>query len=321
MSFSKPGIRGIAIAGINTLLSTPSYPIAFGLRQPATLNLKGHEETIDYRERKLRNMINAKLDASTYQGITNEGNITILQNISHFINSGGCDCQLIGNESVLSNNKYVGDVFNFCGNLAFMGLGYDFTLSPKGRDLKIPLEVALPFDVMKSIIASAGTNESCSFLNTNGSSHGFAGIDYTKYASPYLTAIESPSGTVLFPISEIDDWSISFKTKSDKAKLTNRDKVSYITVSIELTTGNASQSEIMKVLNKAQESQLLLRVSVGTISETYQFNTGVLTHSDDFELADKTRQGKISFSADIPFPDFHTALTNALGNNRLILNL
>lgn len=321
MSFSKPGIRGIAIAGVNSLLSSPSFPIAFGLRQPANLSFKGHEEISDYRDRKLRNMINAKLEASTYQGMTNEGNITVLQNISHFVNAGGCDCQLIGIESVLTNNKYIGDVYNFCGNTAFMGLGYDFTLSPKGRDLKIPLEVALPFDVMKALIASAGTNESCSFLNTNGATHGFAGIDYSKYSAPYLTSIEAPSGTTLFPISEMDDWSISFKTKSDKAKLTNRDKVSYVTVKVELTTGNASQSEILKVLNKSQEVQLVLRVSMGSISEVYQFNSGVLTHSDEFELADKTRQSKISFSADIPFPDFHTALTNAISNNQLILNL
>lgn len=321
--YSKAGIKAIAIAGINTLLSSPSYPLGFGLRLNSKLKISPYESVVDYRERKHRNMINFQLDGSTIQGITNQGNFNVMQRISHFTLLGGCDCQMIGEEATYDTNlaAYIGDVFNFCGNNNFMGMGFDFTLSPKGRELKVPLEVALPFDDAKTIIAAATMNESCAFLNEYGSTHGFAKINYATYAAPFLTAVEAPSGTALFNVASLDDWKINYKSKSEKAKLTNRDKVSYVTVTVEITPGLASASKILEILNKTHGIQLVMRVKMGSINEVHQFNAGVLPLESEFDIEEKVRQGKLTFSADIPHQEFHNALMSAISSNNLVLNL
>lgn len=321
--YSPSGIKSIAIAGINSLLSTPSFPFAFGLRLSTALKMSSYEPVVDYRDRKHRNMINFKLDASTIQGQGSQGNMGVMQTISHFVVNGGCDCQMIGEGASYSSalGAYVGDVYNFCGLLNHMGIGFDFTISPKGRELKVPLEVAIPYDDAKAIIAAATTNESCGYLNEYGSTHGFARIYTAHYAAPYLTSVEAPSGTVLFNIADLDDWRINYKTKSEKAKLTNRDKVSYVTVTHEITPSLASASKILEVLNKSHGVQLVMRVRMGNVSEVYQLNAGVAPFDPEFNIEDKVRDGKLVFSSDVPVLEFHRALNDALSSNNLILSI
>lgn len=307
MAFSKPGVRAIAFSGINTLAGSALYPVAAGVRMPANLTFKGFNEPADYRSRKLRNMVNAMFECTTLQTRTNQGNTDLLGTLSYFAKTGGCDLQILGQESVFSTNKYVGDIFSFTGLSNYMGIDFEYMLSPKGREVKLTFEMAKSYADMKDIIDASEIAESCTYINSLSAS-GYAGYDFTKVEMPVLKTIQSPNNTSILSIEDIDDWRITFKTKGSKSKLTNRTAVNVITCSIELTTLDASTANFKAWLALTQHLELSLGIQTGNILEDWKFAAGVNTHTDEWTLGDENRNGKFIWEADIPIGDFESIL-------------
>lgn len=307
MSYSKIGIKSIVFSEKNALLTSPSYPVFPGVRLPATMTIKGHNEPTDFRDRKLRNMLNVLLEVTTLQTRTTQGNFALLGILAYFCKTGGADLQVIGQESVFSTDKFIGDIYNFTGVNNFMGIDFEYMLSPKGREVKIMFEVAKSYNDIKAIIDASETAESCATVNAQ-STTGYAGYDFTKVEMPVLRDIDSPIDTSILNVEDIDDWKITFKSKGNKSNLTNRSIVNYITTTLELTTLDASTTNLKSWLAKSQYLNTVLQIQTGDVSESYDFKLGVLSHSDEITIGDENRNAKFVWNADIPVTDFFNAV-------------
>lgn len=313
MSFSKEGIRSIALANIDTLLSSAVYPYAPGIRTPAMLKITGYNEPTDFRERKLRNMLNANLEVTALQSRIDTGNLKTLALLAYYALQGGVDVQMIGMESTLGTGKYSGDIYSFTGVSNFMGLDFEFSLSPKGREVKIILEVAKAYADIRAIIEAGETAESCDTINALAVV-GYAGYDFGKIEMPVLRSVDSPLSTPLINIQDVDDWELTFKTKGNKSAATNRTNVNYVTCTFDVTLKNASNDFLIDIANKSQYLNLAVGIDSGTKAEIYDFAAGVLSNSKEIAIGDNERTTKLMFTGDIPIKDFTTFVNNPVND-------
>lgn len=295
------GLRRLVMCTAGTLGGTPGALIAMGLRGAAGLQITEFKQVEDYRKRKLRNMLNIKVEAESLQP-----NLRMLNSLISFLNF-NCDAEVTTQKQ--SSSTY--DCFQFTGNY-LMGLGFEYGITGDKRYCKTALERAFEHSIGKTFIdtADATTMTSLSGITTP------EGEDFSSYRPPNLTHFQSPSGTTIMstPISLVER-SLTIKTEAQK-NYYNGDIVNFLNVELSLTSREASIAQIITLLSKGLADTIEWKEANGTSTfDKYVINANTLTLTNEVKMDDENRTIKATFSGNVPLYDVSfTFATTASGD-------
>jgi hypothetical protein len=300
-TFANVGINQIAIVDKGTLLTTPAGIIALGLRTPSSLEFAPFNPITDYRDRDLRNMINARIQAKTLQPT-----LAMLNNLfTYILPDRGGDVELL---AVPQSSGVDGGCFQFNGNDNYMGVEFDWIMNAKERTLAFDLQVALEFEEMKALIDAADSNT----LVTLGLSN--YGIDFTKQKHPYIVL-----GDATFTKDELIDYNFSFKNIGGERSLYNRLITDYIQIQFDFIVRAATISNIVTVLGRDQSPAVTIREdnNVGaTLFDRFVCNANVLSlAADPIYIGDDKRYLKLVYKGKVPTGNVTLSYTTANGGN------
>jgi len=281
---NRAGLKQIVLCNAGTLLTTPSYPLAIGLRGPASMEITPFKEVKDYRDRNLRNMLNFKIEAESLH--------TTMQYLRKAIDwaKNNCDAQIITNEN---------EVYQFSSNIN-LGLDFEYLLTQDKISLKLILEGAFPYNDAKVIINSASLNTQISFIGITGE-----GANFLYYRSPHLITLEAPKTDSLFSsLRDLSEINLSIKTKNKK-NIYNISIVDYVTFELKISSRESSISKIVEHLAKDISPSILIKKMNWTTNyyDAFDFAANVLTIRNEFKNSDDDRLLTVIFSGDVPIND------------------
>jgi hypothetical protein len=297
---SRAGLKQIVLCDSGTLLTTPSNPIAAGLRNAAAMERTPFKEVKDYRNRILKNMVNFKIEWESLQPT-----MLMLKSLVGWINL-NCDAQVV---TVPQSSGGSGDVYQFAGvNKA--GLDFEYVITADKRSLKPTLEVAMEYERAKTFIDSADNNSPITFANISGD-----GADFPRYRAPYYLSFEAPKTAAVFGAPELVERSYSIKTKNKKS-IYNSSIVDYLAFEFSIAARDASIVKQIEAMSKdASPSVYIKEQNSGSFYDAFDFTAGILTLHDEFKDGDDDRNLKLVFSADVPVSDIAFQFGAAYGGD------
>ena len=286
------GVRTIFLCTKGTLLTTPTTVVVAGYRGECNLEITDHNEIKTVLNQALSNMMNFKIETPSYQA-----KLEVLKNLLTLMTA-GADAQLISVPQT-AGSVSSGGVFNLVGNNN-PGVGFEFTITPKERSVKLLLEMATYYDEGLSIITQASTNVP-EDLTTYGS--GAYGVSSAKRPSPIWMGA-TMGGASILNRDELMDYKIVIKSKDSGKNAFNKDQVNYCSLLFEVTGSDAT-------ISNAYDKLLIAKDAAVTVTQKYDvsnndlftFNTGVLGRKDKIEIGDNKGSMVLTFEADIPLPD------------------
>jgi len=289
---SKAGIKQIALCDAGTLTATPANPILMGIRGGASLEVNPHKEVKDYRERKLRNMVNFKFGVESFQP-----SMKFLKALINWANN-NCDVQIV---STPQTSGGAVDCFQFKGNES-IGIDFEYLMNMDKRSVKVDFERAMEYDRAQSFIDGADSTTPTAI--TGFSAPNTEGMDFNAYRKPYFIAFEAPKGTPLCVITDVIDRKLTIKTKGKKSGY-NSSIVDYLTITAELTTRKAGIGEFINAMDRGMRPSILWKEqnALASLYDAVDINSNVLTQSETFKIADDDRFVKLTFEGDVPLYD------------------
>ncbi len=288
MATSLAGINRIVLCEAGTALTTAGNAMALGFRSPGSLDITPFKDIKDYRSRSLRNMLNFKFEAESYQT-----SLYHLKQLIYFCNC-NADCELVSSKQNAQGDQ---DVFQFFGD-NIIGIDFEHTISVAKRSTKITLERAMEYDRAKTLIDSADSATAMTYTDMVN-----AGESDALYRSPYYMAFECPKSTELFPLVDIVDRSLTIKTKGKKTEY-NLSKVDYLNFVLKITGREASIEKLITQMGKDMSAGVYFKEkNTGSYFDAFEFEPGILTLKDEFKIADDDRNITVTFEADVPLFD------------------
>lgn len=297
---SVVGLNRVILTTLTKLLTDQSNLVSVGLRKPGVLNIGPFKNQSDQRSRSLRNKINFKADAESYQlGLRDlELLIGFCQN--------GFDSQVVAEKQTSTVDS--GGRFDFVGDNT-KGLEFEHKMSGDDRLTKITIEGAEEYENALTLIdASDGFGalapDISSFAQVGSNQKGNA---KAFYKHPWYFAIESPDSTELFDKKELITRMFSLKTVGSRNEY-NELQVDYIKLMLEVQGFNATIANLVTILSKAQFPSLTVKeYNTATLYDKYVIPAEVVNFEPEFEIGDEKRNAKLKFEADIPLNDFSFA--------------
>lgn len=279
---SRAGINQIALCGLGTLLTAPTNPILIGHGGEKSLVISPHKELALFGDKKGRNMENHKAG-----GLSNQVSMKVLKTLIEYLNF-NCDVQIITTaQTGVADSE---DVFQYVGD-NLLGLDLEYEVGSDKRGIKIDLERAFEYLLSKGLIDAADSNTAEAFAGITD----IGGRDFSQYRSPYFLGIESPAGTSLFNPMGINSRKLTMKTKNSKNQY-NASIVDMLQFNIEVVGTEASVAKFVTEMNKAEGAKFLWKEgNGGAFYDGFDFNTNVLTQSDEKTIGDKERLLKATF--------------------------
>ena len=296
---ARVGINQITLAEKGTALTTPALVTALGLRPSGALRFTPIDEINDYRNRKLRNRMNAEAKFKTYQPTFRQ-----LKNIiGSYLVDLGADVEIL---AVPQSSGADGGCFQFFGDNA-LGVDFRFLQSNQERSLEYTLQRSFKYNDLKALIDAADSNTPVSWGESN------YGINASKLRTPWLKSVLI-GGSEQFLKQDFVDYSIEISPKFD-VNLDNIPIINYINAKVEFTSRNATIPKIVSAMGNnisiAVTTQEDNTVSSGTYDKIV-FNSGVLFQTEEIELGDDSRFIKMMFEG--KFPLGNMAFTFGTGN-------
>jgi len=300
-TFANVGINQIAIVDKGSLLTTPAGKVVLGLRTPSQLEFTPFNPITDYRERDLRNFINAKITAKTLQP-----NIDMLNNlVSTILPDRGGDVELL---AVPQSSGVDGGCFQFNGDNNYMGVEFDWIMSSKERSMAFDLQVALEYEEMAALIDAADANTPATLGVTNYN------ILFADQKHPYIVV-----GDAVFTKDEIIDYNFSLKPVGSERSIYNRLVADYIMVYFDLTVRAATISNLVSVLARDLSPALVVREDNnvgGTLFDRFSMAAGVLSlNMDPAYIGDDKRYLRLVYKGKVPLGNLAFSYTTANGGN------
>lgn len=285
MSISTAGLGQILFCDKGKLGTTNDNAFAIGLRGAGTQEITPFKGQKDYLGRALRNMMNHKYDV---EGLT--PTIKMLKALHSYLNM-NADVQILTHAQP-GGNPYC---FKYTGN-DDIGLGFEYSMTPDKRNMKILLERAFEYLVHTTFMDKADDPaQKVTVAGITGE-----GADFAKFYEPYFLKFEAPIGTALVNANEIVDRSLTIKTDGKKNAY-NQDIVDYLLVTLSLTGRDATIAKILTYLNKDMAPSILWREgTTGAYYEEFNFAANTLTLSPEVKNADDDYYLKINFEGKIP---------------------
>jgi hypothetical protein len=279
---SNPGLKQIVECDFDTLATTPTNPIAFGIRKNAGLKRSHYKALKDYLEGQWRGMMNFNL-----QGETMQPTMQMLELAIERLN-GNVDLQVITVPQTLGGT---GDVYKFnAGNN--MGTEFEVLFNSDGRTMKKTYEIALPWTVGQALVDSADSATPVTFAEITHP----RGEDESKLRKPYFIAFEAPKATSILTRNELESRTYSIKTVNKKLEEPNMTSVTYLMFDLTLKFKNASVAKQIEILNKTQSPSIYMKEgNESSFYDAWDFNSGVLTLNDEYDDDDDDRALTLKF--------------------------
>ncbi|MFZ5986925.1 MAG: hypothetical protein ACOYWZ_07360 [Bacillota bacterium] len=284
MSYAAAGLKQIVMCDKGTLATTPVDPIALGIRKDAVLTINHFKQVEDYRKRKLRNMLNFKLEGETMQPT-----IFTFKKMIDWLN-GNVDLQVVTQNQSTSAK----DVWKFNAGKE-LGIDFDWTYNQDGRSCKITFERAFPYSDGVTFIDAADSNTAVTFAGITDD-----GTDLTLYRGSSPDKFEKPAATSLGSSSLVTVRSMNIKTENKKS-IDNLSLVDNLMITLEMTGREAAISDFVTRLNKGMlDGVVFQEKNSGTYYDKFDFNSLVLSQTDEFVINDEERTLKIVLEGRVP---------------------
>lgn len=284
MPYAAAGLKQIVMCNKGTLATTPVDPIALGIRKDAVLTINHFKQVEDYRKRKLRNYLNFKLEGESMQPT-----VFTFNKLIDWLN-GNVDVQVVTQNQSASTK----DVFKFIAGKE-LGVDFEWTYNQDGRSCKITFERAFPFDDATTFIDGADSASAVTFAGITDD-----GTDLTLYRGFNPDKFEKPSGASLGSTSLITVRSLNIKTENKKS-IDNMSIVDNLMITLEMTGREAAIADFITRLNKQQlDSVVFQEKNSATTYDKFDFNSLVLSQTDEFVINDEERTLKIVLEGRIP---------------------
>lgn len=296
MPYAPAGLRQIVMCNKGTLATTPVDPIALGIRKDAVMTISPFKQIEDYRKRKLRNMMNIKLEGETMQP-----SIFMFKKLLDWIN-GNVDLQVV-TQNQSANTR---DVWRFNAGRE-LGLEFDWTYNQDGRSCRLIFERAFPYSDAVTFIDAADNTTAVVFSGITDD-----GSDLTLYRGFNPDKFEKPSGSSLGSNALITVRSLNIKTESKKS-IDNLSLIDNLMITLEMTGRESSISDFITRLNKGMLDNVIFQEkNTGTFYDKFDFNANVLSQSDEMVINDEERTLKIVLEGKIPI--YNIAFLYGTGN-------
>jgi len=284
MAYAAAGLKQIVMCNKGTLATTPVDPIALGIRKDAVLTINHFKQVEDYRKRKLRNMLNFKLEGETMQPT-----IFTFKKLIDWLN-GNVDLQVVTQNQSTSAK----DVWKFNAGKE-LGIDFDWTYNQDGRSCKITFERAFPYSDAVTFIDAADSTTAVTFAGITDD-----GTDLTLYRGSSPDKFEKPAATSLGSSSLATVRSMNIKTESKKS-IDNLSLVDNLMITLEMTGREAAISDFVTRLNKGMlDGVVFQEKNSGAYYDKFDFNAKVLSQTDEFVINDEERTLKIVLEGRIP---------------------
>lgn len=284
MPYAAAGLKQIVMCNKGTLATTPVDPIALGIRKDAVLTINHFKQVEDYRKRKLRNMLNFKLEGETMQPT-----IFTFKKLIDWLN-GNVDLQVVTQNQSTSAK----DVWKFNAGKE-LGIDFDWTYNQDGRSCKITFERAFPYSDAVTFIDAADSTTAVTFAGITDD-----GTDLTLYRGASPDKFEKPAATSLGSSSLATVRSMNIKTESKKS-IDNLSLVDNLMITLEMTGREAAISDFVTRLNKGMlDGVVFQEKNSGAYYDKFDFNANVLSQTDEFVINDEERTLKIVLEGRIP---------------------
>jgi len=294
-TFARVGINQIALCEKGTALTSPDAIIAVGLRTPASLEIKPMNEIKDYRQRSLRNMLSAQIQAESLQPI-----LAMLKNINDTsFADGGMDVELL---AVPQATGVDGGCFQFFGD-NFMGVDFEWIMNSKKRSMMFDCNVALEYEEMVALIDAADSNAAADLSLTA------YGNDFTKQKHPWIYLNESG-----FTKDEVIDYNFSLKSVGEKS-IHNRTIYDYLMIHFDITLRAATIGNLVTLLGRDQNPALTVREDnnlAGTTFDKFVCSAGTVALTDEIMIGDDKRFVKLVYEGQVPIGNL--AFSNSAPN-------
>lgn len=284
MPYAAAGLKQIVMCNKGTLATTPVDPIALGIRKDAVLTINHFKQVEDYRKRKLRNMLNFKLEGESMQPT-----VFTFKKLIDWLN-GNVDLQVVTQNQSSSAN----DVWKFNAGKE-LGIDFDWTYNQDGRSCKITFERAFPYSDAVTIVDEADNTTPVSFTGITDD-----GTDLTLYRGAFPDRFEKPGGVTLGSNSLFTVRSTNIKTENKKS-IDNLSLVDNLMITLELAGREAAITDFVTRLNKNQLDRVVVQEkNSGSNYDRFDFNANVLSQTDEFVINDEERILKIVLEGRVP---------------------
>jgi hypothetical protein len=284
MPYAVAGLKQIVMCNKGTLATRPVDPIALGIRKEAVLTINHFKQVEDYRKRKLRNMLNFKLEGETMQPT-----VFLFKKLLDWLN-GNVDLQVV-TQNQSSTTK---DVWKFSNGYE-LGIDFDWTYNQDGRSCKITFERAMPYNTAVTFIDAADSTTPVSFDRITDD-----GTDLELYRGASPDKFEKPAGSSLGSRSLVTVRSMNIKTESKKS-IDNISLVDNLMITLEMTGREAAISDFVTRLNKGMLDEVIFQEkNSGAYYDKFMFNTNVLSQTDEMVINDEERTLKIVLEGRVP---------------------
>lgn len=283
--YSPAGLKQIVMCNKGSLATTAVDPIALGIRKDAILNINPFKQVEDYRKRKHRNMKNFKFDGETMQPT-----IFTFKKLIDWLN-GNVDLQLTTQNQSISTK----DVWKFIGGKE-LGIDFDWTYNLDGRSCKVTFERAFPYGDAQTFIDAVDSNTAVSFAGITDD-----GTDLTLYRGASPDKFEKPAGTALSSnINLLTTRSLNIKTENKKS-IDNMSLVDNLMITLEMTGREAAIADFITRLGKNElDGVVFQEKNAGSYFDKFDFNSLVLSQTDEMLINDEERTLKIVLEGRIP---------------------
>lgn len=284
MPYAAAGLKQIVMCNKGTLATTPVDPIALGIRKDAVLTINHFKQVEDYRKRKLRNMLNFKLEGESMQPT-----VFTFKKLIDWLN-GNVDLQVV-TQNQSSSAK---DVWKFNSGKE-LGIDFDWTYNQDGRSCKITFERAFPYSDAVTFIDAADSTTAVTFAGITDD-----GTDLTLYRGSSPDKFEKPAASSLGSFNLVTVRSLNIKTENKKS-IDNMSLIDNLMITLEMTGREAAIADFLTRLNKQQlDGVVFQEKNTGSYYDKFDFNSLVLSQTDEFVINDEERTLKIVLEGRVP---------------------
>jgi hypothetical protein len=279
---SRAGIQRIALCDLGTLATTPENAEFFGLGGEKKVVITPFKPTDIYPEKKGRNMENHQVT-----GESEQATMKMLKNMIKFLNF-NCDTEVVTVKQAAAGNP---DVFKYAGNDC-MGLMFKYESNRDKQTLTPTLDRAFDYEDSKTLKDAADSATAATFTGVTD----IGGRDFALRSSPNKLILQSGGSDIFTPMG-INSRSLIIETIEASRNQYNAPMVDLLKFTIEIIANEASVSKIISLMNKNISTNILWKeTTTGLLYRAFDFNTNVLTQTEEEPIGSKERNIKLVYT-------------------------
>jgi|GEM_PF-1138587 len=279
---SRAGIQQVALCDLSSLGTTPANVELLGIGGEKKVVITPFKPTDQFPEKKGRNMENHQI-----VGETEQCTMKMLKNMISFLNY-NCDVQVITTKQTATAASE--DVFKYAGDDC-MGLIFKYESNRDKQTLLATLDRAFDYEISKTLKDAADTAEPVVFTGITD----LGGRDFSLRQSPNTLILQSDGSDIFAPMG-IVSRSLIIEAIDAGRNQYNAPAVDLLKITIEILAREASVAQIIALMAKNNSTPILWKETTsGLLYKAFDFNTNVLTQTEEEPIGDKDRSVKLVY--------------------------